>query len=136
LAVAEVDNLVGEAEEGGRIAGKEGLSLPQAKDQGAAEAGGDEQAGVAAADDGQTVGTLELSQGLADGFDQIAIKVGGDEVSDDLGIGIAAENEAIGLELLAEGGVVFDDAVVDDGKIAVAAEVGVGVGVGGGSVCG
>ena len=46
------------------------------------------------------------------------------------------EDDALGLELPLEGGVVLDDAVVDDGDGAVAAEVRVGVAVGGGAVRG
>ncbi len=44
------------------------------------------------------------------------------------------EDDAVGLELAFERGVVFDDAVVDDGDPAVAAEVRMGVAVGGGPV--
>jgi hypothetical protein len=52
-------------------------------------------------------------------------------VGDDLGVGLAGEGEAVALELGAEGGVVLDDAVVDDrDRGAAAAEVGMGVAVG------
>src|SRR5262249_7043589 len=82
------------------------------------------------------VGALELVQGLADGLDQVAVEVVGDELGNHFGVGVALEDDALGLELALEGGVVFDDAVVDDGDLAVGAEVGVGVAVGGRAVGG
>ena len=76
---------------------------------------------------------MPLSSGsdLRDGLDQVAVEVAGDQVGDDLGVGVAVEDDAFGLELALEGGVVLDDAVVDDGDQAVAADVRVGVAVGG-----
>ena len=71
---------------------------------------------------------------LADRLDEVAVQVMGDELGDDLGVGVAAEDDALGLQLPLEGGVVLDDAVVDDGDGAVAAEVRVGVAVGGRAV--
>ena len=60
----------------------------------------------------------------------------GDELGDDFGVGVAVEDDAFGLELALEGGVVLDDAVVDDGDQAVAAEVRMGVAIGGRAVRG
>ena len=57
-------------------------------------------------------------------------------MSDDLRIGLAPEDETLGLKLLPENGVVLDDAVVDDGHVSVAAEMGMGIGVGGAAVSG
>jgi len=50
-----------------------------------------------------------------------------DEVGDDLGVGLGDEGVAFGGELLLEGEVVFDDAVVDDDEGAGAVAVRVGV---------
>ena len=60
----------------------------------------------------------------------------GDQVGDDLGVGVAVEDDALFLQLALEGGVVLDDAVVDDGDAAIAAEVRMGVAVGGRAVGG
>ncbi len=68
--------------------------------------------------------------------DDVAGQVTADELGDDLGVGVAVEDDAFAFELALEGGVVLDDAVVDDGDEAVAAEVGVGVAVVGGAVRG
>src|SRR5262249_16758183 len=67
-----------------------------------------------------------------DGLGQVAVEVAGEEVGDDLGVGVAAEGDALGLELALEGGVVLDDAVVHQGDGAVAGGVGGGVAGGGG----
>src|SRR5262249_37963378 len=66
----------------------------------------------------------------------VVAEVEGDQVGDDFGVGVALEVEALGFELPAQGGVVLDHAVVDQGQDAVAADVGVGGAVVGGAVGG
>src|SRR5208282_4514471 len=104
------------------------------QDEWTAEAGADDDVGKAWAKHGEAVGALEADERLADRLDEIAVEVMGDEVSNDFRIGLATEDVALGLELLLEGGVVFDDAVMDDGDGAIAAYVRVGIGVGGAAV--
>ena len=58
--------------------------------------------------------TLEVVVGEAHGLDQVAVVVDGDEVGDDLGVGLGREDGAAGLEALAQRQVVLDDAVDDD----------------------
>ncbi len=72
-----------------------------ADDERAAEAGADDQLGLAGADDGQAISTLEHAERLADGVDQVAVEVLGDELGDDLGIGVAVEDERRPLEAAA-----------------------------------
>src|SRR5947208_28965 len=81
----------------------------------AAGAGGGDQARVVPRHDGDPVGALDQRQRLADGRDQVAVVVMGDQVGEDLGVGLGAELHARRAELLLEGGEVLDDAVVDDG---------------------
>ena len=50
----------------------------------------------------------------------------GDELGDDFGVGVAVEDDAFAFELALERGVVLDDAVMDDGDEAVAADDGDG----------
>jgi hypothetical protein len=57
-------------------------------------------------------------------------------VHSNLGVGVAAELLAGGLELTAQRGVVLDDAVVDDGDLAVGIAVRMGIAVGGPAVGG
>jgi hypothetical protein len=54
----------------------------------------------------------------------------GDQVAQDLGVGLGLERVALAEEEGLDLAVVLDDAVVDQGELAVAAHVGVGVGVG------
>src|SRR5262249_14054104 len=58
----------------------------------------------------------------------------GDELGDHFRVGIAAEDHPLLLEVALQGGVIFDDAVMDDRDQAVAADMGMGVRVCGGSV--
>src|SRR4029077_3890793 len=51
----------------------------------------------------------------------------GDQVGDDLGVGLGGELLALGLQALAQAGVVLDDPVEDDVDAAGAVVVGVGV---------
>ena len=58
----------------------------------------------------------------------------GDQLRDHLGVGVAAEDDALGDQLPFQGGVVLDDAVVNHGDQAVAGQVRVGVAIVGGAV--
>ena len=67
---------------------------------------------------------LELGVGAADGLDDVAGgHVVGDEVGDDLGVGLAREDRAHVLQAVLEGEVVLDDAVDDDVHGVVGVEV-------------
>ena len=80
-------------------------------------------------EDGDGVGALDAGEGLGDAVDGAAGLL--EEVGDDLGVGLGAEAVASATELLSEGVVVLDAAVVDDGDAAGAVEVGVRVELGG-----
>ena len=80
-------------------------------------------------EDGDGVGALHAGEGLGDAVDGAAGLL--EEVGEDLGVGLGAEAVASATELLAEGVVVLDAAVVDDGDAAGAVEVGVRVELGG-----
>ena len=57
-------------------------------------------------------------------------------MGDDFGVSVALEDDAVVLQLPFQSGIVFNDAVVDDGDKAVAAEMRMGVMVVGGAVRG
>ena len=69
----------------------------------------------------------QLGVGGADGGGEVAVVVGGDQVGDDLGVGLGGELLALGLQPLAQAGVVLDDPVEDDVDLAGAVVVRVGV---------
>ena len=77
------------------------LALAEAEHQRAAQPGADDQVGDARADDGQAVGALEQRQHLAHRLDQVAVEMAGDELGDDLGVGVAVEDDALGLRAAA-----------------------------------
>ena len=70
FVVAEVDNLVGEAHEGGGVAGQEKLVFADSDNQRRAFAGADNLVGVAGLDNGDGIGSDNLLQGLDDGIAQ------------------------------------------------------------------
>jgi hypothetical protein len=149
LVVLEEHDLVGFPHQGPGIAAQEVLLFTDAQNQGTAQASPDDHAGTEGADQRQPIGPLEQGQGSADGIEEfvgsdgepVAVagrcpfrKVVGNEMGDDLGIGIALEEDAIEFQLPAQDSVVLDDAVVDEshpGSMAGSAQVRVGVAVGG-----
>ena len=69
----------------------------------------------------------QLGVGGADRGGEVAVVVVGDQVGDDLGVGLGGELLAFGLQPLAQVGVVLDDPVEDDVDLAGAVVVRVGV---------
>src|SRR5699024_2987018 len=70
--------------------------------------------------------------GQVTGFAVVLGQLGGG----DLGVGVGEEFDALGDEVLLQVGEVLDDAVVDEGELAVIGQVRVGVAVGGSAVGG
>ena len=110
------------------------LILADAEHQRTAAAGADNQARKLGMHDCDAVGAGDLPERLADGGDKRplgalgrAVKGAADKMGKHLGIGLGLELVAFRLHLGAEGGVVLDDTVVDEGQLAGAVEVGVGV---------
>ena len=131
LVVLENHDLIRLAHQGGGVAGQEVLLGAHAEHQGTAQAGADQDVGILRADDGQAVGAFKQRQRRTHRLDKVALVAPGDEVGDDLGVGVAAEDDAVVQQAPPQRGAVLDDAVVNDGDAAVAADVRVGVGVGG-----
>ena len=106
--------------------------MADAYDEGAAAACHEQGIGVAAVCQGDGVGADDLAQGQLQGGEQVEV-VGGLQVVDELhqgfGVGAAAEGDAFLLEPLLDDGVVLDDAVVHQGKVARGRQVRVGVGL-------
>ena len=140
LPVGEEGDLAGVGEKGGEVARQEHLALAVTYDDaaGVADAGTDHDAGFARAEGDDRLRTGQARAGLLHGGKEVASGIEAllEEVGDGLGVGLAVERVAAPGELGTEGGVVFDDAVVDDDDVVAAAGVGVGVGVAGGAVGG
>src|SRR5690606_3268203 len=119
--------------------------VADAGDERRAVAGGKQLVGAFNAEHGDAVGALDVAEGLAHAFEQAAAALGGlrflgvvvgDEVAKHLGVGLGGEGVALGEQEFFDRDVVFDDAVVNEHDLAVAAEVRVGVGVGDAAVGG
>ena len=136
LPVIQVDDAAGELDDGLGVGRDDGLAVSEADDEGGAEAGSDEEIGVIAEQHGDAVGAVHETEGGAHGGEGITLVELADQVRQDLGVGLAAELHALGLELLPQGAHVLDDAVVDHGDPARRVEVRVGVGLGDATVGG
>ena len=135
-AFGEDRDLAGVGEEGGDVAREHVLAVAESDDEGAGVAHGDDLAPFPFGDHDEAVGAPELAGGASDGLFEGAS--GGvltpDHPGGDLGVGLALEGVAVGEEIVLEGLVVLDDAVVDEGDGAGLVLVRVGVGVGGTAV--
>lgn len=138
LAVADLERLAGVRDERGDVGGEEVLALADADDQRRVAAGGDDAVGGVGVHGEQRERAVEAAADRAHGVDQVGPggDLGGQQVRDDLGVGLGGEPDAGVLQLGAEPGEVLDDAVVDDGDPAGLVEVRVGVTVGGRAVRG
>ncbi len=114
-------------EEGGNRRGEEGLVLADADDQRALLASADEQVGMLGVHGDERVVAAKIGEGGANGGGEIALVVALDQVGDDLGVGLGAEDVALVAELAAQLRVVLDDPVEDDVDVVGAVAVRVGV---------
>ena len=114
LAVLDELDAARLGEERRNSGGQERLVVADADDQRALLARADEQIRRVEAHRDEREVALEVVVGEAHGLDQVAVVVDGDEVGDDLGVGLRGEDGAAGLEALAQREVVLDDAVDDD----------------------
>ncbi len=161
FVIGQVDDPIGMSGQRRGVAGDPMLARSDAHDQRTGMAGGDDDVGIVAKQDRQSVGPLKLRQRRADGADQrlvivfgkrgpepgrplaVAIAAGGfflqttgDQVGDDFGVGGRMELIALGQQPVFQRAEVFDHAVVNHGDRAISAEMGMGVAIGGRSMRG
>ena len=136
VVVFQEDHPPGIGQDGRDVRGQEIFALPQAQDQGAFLAGRHQHPRLLGIDDAQGVGAPDGRQSLAHRLQilQPLAQILGDEMGDDLGVGLRRELVALLKELLLHLQVVFDDAVMDHGD--GVHQVGMGVGLGGAAVGG
>ena len=96
-------------------------SIADADDERTLAARPDEQFGVVAVDDDEGEVSLDLAIGTAHRLDQVALVVALDQVGDGLGVGLGREVVAFRDQRGAQLAVVLDDAVQDDGDLALVA---------------
>ena len=139
LVLAEFDGVARVLDERRDVGADEHLAVPDPDHQRRRPAGGHDGAGLVGVSEHQGEVALEPAQHRQHGRDEVAGGLAvaiclGDQVHGDLGVGVAGELDAGGLQLVAQGGEVLDDAVVDDGDLAGGVAVRVRVAVGGTAV--
>ncbi len=148
LAVVEVHDLPGVSDQCGRVAGDVHLPVADAQDDRAPIAGDDDPIRMVSGGDRDAVRPLHLVEcsehcvlegSVAGAGDGATVRVAcsvtggqrrdgpGDEMGEDLGVGLGGELDPVGLEDRTQGRGVVDDAVVYDRHPAVLAYVRVGV---------
>ena len=102
LAVVEVDDLAGVADERGHIAGDVHLAVADADDQRRTVAGDDDPIGVVGVHHREAVGAVDPVEHVEHGSLQRGCGRPGDEVGDHLGVGVGGELHAVGAQLVAQ----------------------------------
>ena len=131
LAVFEHHDVARRIDHRDDVGGHVAAGLTLADDDGAILAGDGDHAGLVGTNRGEAVGTNHVRTRLAYGSEQIvraglavaALVCLLNEVSEDLGVGVAREVMTARLELFTELGEVLDDTVVDNGDATIAARV-------------
>ena len=115
LAVVEVGDRGGVANQRGQVGRDVHLLVADADDQRAAVAGHDDPVGEVGVHDREAVGALDHGQRLAD-LALEGVRVGaGDQVGEHLGVGVGGQVDAVVGEPGPQAGGVVDDPVVHDG---------------------
>jgi hypothetical protein len=139
LLVVQVDDLFGVFNNGRGVRGQEVFPLPYAYEQRAGFACRYHGVGIVLLDDGYGVGAYHLGQGQLHGVEQVGV-AGSPHVLDPLdqhlGVRIALKGVAFAQEGFFQDGVVFYDAVVDQGQLPGLGVMGMGVDVAGFAVGG
>ncbi len=139
LVLAELDRVAGVRDERGDVGGEEVLALAAADDERAVAPRADDDVGDVGVHGDEREGAGEPAADHAHALGEVHAHGRqhlGEQVGDDLGVGLGVERDAALGELGAQLGEVLDDPVVDDGDLAVLADVRVRVGVGGAAVGG
>ncbi len=123
LVLRELERVARVADEGGDVGAEVVGVVAEADHERAVATRADDDAGLVGVDREQREGALEVGDdGPHRGGQVVLTLVGsGDQVRDDLGVGLAREVDAVGEQALLQGVEVLDDAVVDEGELAVLA---------------
>ncbi len=127
LPIVQVDHVPRMSQDRGGVRRHPVLVLPQPEKEGRTMAGSDQCAGIASADHGDPVRSLNLPESSGNGFDERAIKELLDEVRQHLCIGVGPEAMTLLHQPFSQAAGVLDDAVVHDGQCSATVDVRVGV---------
>jgi hypothetical protein len=131
VAVLQIGDAARERRQGQGVGAEEHLVVAEADRERRAVAGADHQIREAREDQGERIGALQPLEAGGGGLlrRHAALEIEVEQLSHALGVGLGRELLAFRLQLGAEGDVVLDDAVVDDGD--AGRTVGMGIALGG-----
>ena len=119
VAFFQIDEAIGDRQQGQGIGGDEMFSATHANDQRATHAGAQQLIGVISMHDADGIGTFEFGQGGTEGRKERSLTgcrgkaiVGIEEVGDDFRVGIGVEAVSLALQAALQCFEVFDDAVM------------------------
>src|SRR5690606_9546937 len=130
LALVQVDELVGDLQQGQGAGSDKVFFTALAYHQRAAHAGAVERVGLLLVNHAQGVGAVQFGQGGTEGAEQVLLLfvVVRQQVGDHFGVGVGGEDVAEVDQLFAQDAVVFDDAVMHDGQALGDMRVGIALG--------
>src|SRR5690606_23595722 len=130
VAFVQVDELVGDLQQGQGVGGDEVFFTALAYHQRAAHAGAVEGVGLVLMDNAQRIGAVQFCQGGTEGAEQVLLLlvVVRQQVGDYFGVGVGGEDVAEVGQLFAQDAVVLNDAVMHDGQALGDVRVGIALG--------
>ena len=129
LAIADQLGLARVLQEGDDVGGEEGLTVAEPDHHRALQARAHDHLRVQRRDDAEREVAVQLEERLAHGLCEIAVVIRLEQVRDDLGVGLGAEDVPVGDQPLLQRHVVLHDAVEHDGEAIVTARERVRVGL-------
>ncbi len=119
VALFQIGDEIGEGGERQRIRAEIHLTVADADRERRALAGADQQIVLPLEQEGQREGAVQAREAGGDGIDRClaAVELTGNEMGDDLGVGLRFEHIAIGLELCPQLAEILDNAVMNDGEL-------------------
>jgi len=132
LVLADLNGTAGVLDEGCDVGTQEVFPVTKTDNQGRVAASADDNAGLVLVDDEKGEGAVQAGDHLLEGLgDILGLLVGlANQKRGDLGVGVAREDGALGEQLFFQLEEVLDDAVVNEGELAVVTELRVRVAVG------
>ena len=120
IALGQIHNLIGHACQGHGVAGQKVFALAHAQNQWGTRARAHHPVRLVFGHHSDGIGTAQLAHCGLHRLEQIALVERIDQMSDDLGVGLAGKGIAFGLQFSAQFFVVFNDAVVHQANAAFA----------------
>ena len=115
IAFFQIHNLIGDPGQGHGVAGQKGFALAHTQDERRSCASAHHPMRFVFVKHGYGIRAVQLQHRGLDGFEHVALVKAVHQMGNHLGVGLAAEHIALGLQSSTQRVVVFDDAVVHQG---------------------